>query len=139
MVFTMRLAFHSTRRKRFQQACWTLVPVALAGLALATIAGLAVWTLRPRPLFPLLRVAVSVPPRAPVAVNGPFPEVAISADRTMVVYRGDGTLQVRTLAELAATPRAWRDRSPESVLVSRRCMTRAEKYRMFVKRARTDI
>ena len=49
-------------------------------------------------------MAVSVPPSAPVAVNGPYTEVAISADGTTVVYRGDGTLQVRPLAELAATP-----------------------------------
>ena len=80
------------------------VPVALAGLALATIASLVVWTLRPQPSFPLLRVAVSVPPSAPVAVNSPFTEVAISADGTTVVYRGDGTLQVRTVDQLAATP-----------------------------------
>ncbi len=80
------------------------VPVALAGLALATIASLSVWTLRPQPSFPLLRMAVSVPPSAPVAPNGPFTEVAISADGTTVVYRGDGTLQVRAVDQLAATP-----------------------------------
>ena len=80
------------------------VPVALAGLALATIVSLVVWTLRPQPSFPLLRMAVSVPPSAPVAVNSPFTEVAISADGTTVVYRGDGTLQVRTVDQLAATP-----------------------------------
>ena len=80
------------------------VPVALAGLALATIAGLSVWALRPQPSFPLLRMAVSVPPSAPVAVSSPYTDVAISADGRTVIYRGDGTLQVRTLDQLAATP-----------------------------------
>ena len=83
------------------------VPAATVTLAFVAITGLAVWTLKPSlPLepFPVSRLAVSVPPSAPVSSNGQFDEVAISADGTKVVYRSGGELQVRALDQLEGAP-----------------------------------
>ena len=82
-------------------------PAATAALAIAAIASLAVWTLKPSPPLeplPVTRLAVSVPPSAPVSTNGPYDEVAIAADGTTVVYRSGGELHVRSLDQLEGAP-----------------------------------
>ena len=83
------------------------VPAAIAALVLVAIASLAVWTLKPSPSpdpLAVSRLAVSVPPSAPVSINNQFDEVTISADGTTVVYRGGGELQVRALDEFESAP-----------------------------------
>ena len=97
----------------------------VAGVALAVITGLAVWTLvRPGPLTPQpTRFVVTTPPDGSLRLTGSQRDVAISPDGTRVVYMsstgtGSGTagrqLYVRDLNELAATPLPGTDgaRSP---------------------------
>ena len=83
------------------------IPAAIVALAIAAVAGLTAWAIKPQPpepARPVSRMAVSVPPSVPVNVNGPFVDLAISADGETVVYWGDGTLQVRAVNQLEGTP-----------------------------------
>ena len=94
---------------------WQQVLPWVAGLALAVITGLAVWTLRPLPPLPVLRLAVSVPPSVPVSTESVWDELAVSTDGTHVVYRGGGELQVRALNQLEGALTAGNGWSEQSV------------------------
>ena len=52
----------------------------------------------------MLRMAVSVPPSAPVSTDSPFDEVALSADGTHIVYRSGNELRMRALDQLESVP-----------------------------------
>ena len=77
------------------------IPAAIVALAIAAIAGLAVWTLKPLPPQPVSRFAASAPPSAPVSLSNGHNDVAISRDGTRVVYRAaGGVFHVRSFDQL---------------------------------------
>ena len=86
----------------------------VAGVMLAVITGLAVWTLmRPGPLTPQshARYVVTTPPDGPLRLEGGQADVAISPDGTRLVYQSSRPggyaarqLYVRHIDQLDATP-----------------------------------
>jgi hypothetical protein len=77
----------------------------VAAIALAGIAGVTTWTLKPTPRSPASRFAVSVAPSARVNLSLEQSDVAIARDGTRVVYRAaDDGLHVRAFDELLSMP-----------------------------------
>ena len=87
------------------------IPAVMAGLGIAAVAGLAVWTMtrpEPMPALDLARLAIVPPDTAPLDLGGPANDVAISPDGTRVIHqsgpRGARQLNVRPIDRLDSTP-----------------------------------
>ncbi len=90
----------ATRPLGWRRAVPGVVGAVVGGLVI----GAAAWTLTPRPLQPVSRLAVSVPPSRAIVPTVNYPDVAISADGARIVYQtgvgGLGQFDVRTLDQL---------------------------------------
>jgi Tol biopolymer transport system component len=91
-------------------AGWRLaVFIALSALVAATVAGFAVWNLRPAPQLPVTRTVINLPPGDQLAALD-FPAIAISPDGARIAYVAfhSGTRQIylRALDSLEAKPLA---------------------------------
>ena len=87
---------------RTAPAGWRQALPRVAGLSLAVVTSVAVWTLKSTSTQPVSKFAVSVAPSAPVELGAD--NVAISPDGTLVVYTAGGGLHVRPLNQLESEP-----------------------------------
>ena len=99
VVAPVTVAPSSSRRR-------LLMPVALAAVLGALIAGVGIWSVMrvaPTPAR-LTRFVVNTAPDAPLQPTATKPDVAISPDGSLVVFLANSQLYVRRLDQLQATP-----------------------------------
>ena len=88
------------------------IPAAIVGLAIAAIAGLAVWTMTRPEVIPadLMRFVIVPPDTAPFDFGGGRNDLAITRDGTQIVYHGrgpfgpPGQLSLRPIDQLVGAP-----------------------------------
>ena len=81
------------------------IPLVIAGLLLALVSSLAVWTLTRAEVVPadVVRFSIVLPDSAPVSI-GNRGNLVISRDGTQVIYSGRQQLNLRPLGQLVGAP-----------------------------------